>query len=100
VAPTGEAGGTTLRREPALRVTLRALAPCRVQLNVDDRRSVARAMVDGETWSVEAERFVVLNTTEARALALTVNGEAHPLPSPPSSGVLALRLDAPAGDAD
>ena len=93
----GQAAGTTLRREPALRVTLRALAPCRVQLNVDDRRTVARAMVDGETWTVAAEQFIVLNTTESQALALTVNGETRSLPTPPSNGVLALRIDAPEG---
>ncbi len=79
----------------ALRLELDAVAPIQLQLNVDDRRRLVRALAAGESWRVEAERFVVLSVANAEGLALRLNGEAYPLPDLPAGEPLALRLDAP-----
>ena len=79
----------------ALRLELDAVAPIQLQLNVDDRRRLVRALAAGESWRVEAERFVVLNVANAEGLVLRLNGEDYPLPALPAGEPLALRLDAP-----
>jgi cytoskeleton protein RodZ len=79
----------------ALRLELDAVAPIELQLNIDDRRRLVRALAAGESWRVEAEHFVVLNVANAEGLALRLNGQDYPLPVLPAGAPLALRLDAP-----
>jgi cytoskeleton protein RodZ len=78
-----------------LRLELDAAAPVELQLNIDDRRRLVRALAAGERWRVEAEHFVILNIANAEGLALRLNGEDYPLPALPAGAPLALRLDAP-----
>lgn len=92
---TGLAATRTAPGPAALRIELGATLPCRLELNVDDRHRLARALGSGETWWVEADSFVVLSAASTSGLALQVNGSAYPLPAVPAGQPLALRLDAP-----
>lgn len=98
LALADEAGATLGSAEPgpaALRLELGATLPCRLELNVDDRHRLARALGTGETWWVEADSFVVLSAASVSGLALRLNGSEYPLPAVPAGQPLALRLDAP-----
>jgi len=90
-----EPGGDAAQEAAALRIELDAAAPIQLQLNVDDRRRLVRALAAGEVWRVEADHFVVLNVANAEGLALRLNGQDYPLPALPAGVPLALRLDAP-----
>jgi len=88
--------GPTAPRTPRLRVELSAAGPCRVQVNIDGRRHMARRFAaEGERWVLLAEDFVVLSAAGGENLRLRVNGEERPLPA--GGRQVALRLDAPPG---
>lgn len=91
----GLALGSASAGAAPLRIELDATLPCRLELNVDDRHRLARALSAGEVWWVEADSFVVLNATSVSGLALRLNGSDYPLPALPAGQPLALRLDAP-----
>lgn len=98
LAPAEDAGLALASGAPGpapLRLELGATLPCRLELNVDDRHRLARALGSGETWWVEADSFVVLSAASVSGLALRLNGSEYPLPAVPAGQPLALRLDAP-----
>jgi len=92
--PDNHPRATTLRREAALVLRIGSDAPCRVQLNVDGHRHLARALDAGRHWRVSAAEFVVLSASDGSALNLTVDDEPYPLPADlPAGKALALRVE-------
>ncbi|MBM4117512.1 helix-turn-helix domain-containing protein [bacterium] len=94
-----DSGDVAMRSAPPARAALRlevdAALPCRLELNVDDRLQLARALGAGDVWWVEADSFVVLSAASVSGLALRLNGSDYPLPAVPTGQPIALRLDAP-----
>ena len=96
--PDDHSRATTLRREAALLLLIGSDAPCRVQVNVDGRRHLARGLNAGQRWRVSTTEYVVLSASDGSALSLTVDGEPYALPADlPAGKPLALRLEAEAG---
>lgn len=93
---TAAGRGTLLRREAALELSLRGLADCRVQVNVDGRRHLARALGPGQTWRILAGEYVVLSSSDASAFELSVDGVPYPLPALAPGEALGLRLESAA----
>ena len=77
-----------------IRLELTATGPCRVQVNIDDRRYLARSFDPaGGSWIMEGSEFVILSTSAAENLVLKLNGEDYALPEGNRGRVQACRID-------
>ncbi len=96
VLPTQSSRETQLRRDAAMELLITAKDDCRVQVNMDGRRHLARAITPGGSWRLQAAYQVVLSVDDGGAITLELDGEPYPLPDTGRlrGQSLALRVDA------
>lgn len=83
-----------LLQQAALLLEIEALGRCSVQINVDDRRHVARLFGEGGgRWRVEGQDFFIVSAEGAGNLRLRFNGDDYPLPASGDGRLMAFRLD-------
>jgi cytoskeletal protein RodZ len=92
--PDGAVRETRLRRDAAMELLITATDDCRVQVNMDGRRHLARALSSGERWRLQAAYQLVINVDDGAAVLLELDGEPYSLPTEQLRGqTLALRID-------
>ncbi|MCP4548930.1 MAG: helix-turn-helix domain-containing protein [bacterium] len=71
-----------------------AIGVCNMQINVDDRRHLARHFEQqGGLWQIEGREFFIISAEGSENLKLRFNGEDYPLPTTGDGRLMAFRLD-------